>query len=166
MFGDASGPAALAVEAWEALFRAQSILFRKFTETPIWHGRTTREYDILYQLGRDGERGMRQRDLTERLFIPQPSLSRMIERLVTEGLIDRSPDPRDGRGAILMLSETGRALQRRIGAGHASDIAQTMRDRLSEDELRTLKHLAEKLAPPAGLDHAESAAGAESEVQS
>ncbi|MBU3994657.1 MAG: MarR family transcriptional regulator [Actinobacteria bacterium] len=150
MNADSSGQSAAAVEAWEALFRAQSTLFRQFTQSPVWHGRTTREYDILYQLGRTDENGMRQRDLTDRLFISQPSLSRMIERLVSEGLIDRCPDPRDGRGAILKLSDTGRALQRRIGAGHAADIAQTMRDRLSEDELRTLKSLAERLAPPGG----------------
>lgn len=99
---------------------------------------------------------MRQRDLTDRLFISQPSLSRMIERLVNEGLIDRCPDPRDGRGAILKLSDAGRALQRQIGSGHAADIAQTMRGRLSESELRTLKELAERLAPPVGPDTGET----------
>lgn len=156
MNAEASGQSAAAVGAWEALFRAQSTLFRKFSESPIWHGRTTREYDILYQLSRADDTGMRQRDLTDRLFISQPSLSRMIERLVTEGLIDRCPDPRDGRGAILKLSDAGRALQRRIGAGHAADIAQTLRDRLTEEELTTLKALAERLVPPAGSDIEES----------
>ena len=156
MSADAMRHLAAAVEAWEALFRAQSTLFRKFSEAPVWHGRTTREYDILYQLGRAGEEGMRQRDLTDRLIISQPSLSRMIERLVTEGIIDRCPDPRDGRGAILKLSDAGRALQRQIGAGHAADIAQTMRDRLSESELRTLKELAERLVPPVGVNARES----------
>lgn len=148
MGGVSRSASAAAVEAWEALFRAQSSLFREFSASEVWHGRTTREYDILYQLGRAGTRGMRQRDLTERLFISQPSLSRMIERLVQEGLIDRCPDPDDGRGALLALTEEGRELQRLIGTGHASDIARVMRERLTDDELSVLRSLAERLAPP------------------
>lgn len=151
MSAESNTHSALAVAAWEALFRAQSGLFREFAASPVWHGRSTREYDVLYQLGRAGEQGMRQRDLTDRLFISQPSLSRMIERLVQEGLINRCPDPNDGRGALLALSEAGRSLQRRIGAGHAADIARAMRARLSDDELRTLQALANKLSPPIEL---------------
>lgn len=150
--GEAPGQARAAVEAWEALFRAQSVLFRQFARSEVWQGRTTRDYDVLYQLSRADEAGMRQRDLTDRLYISQPSLSRMIDRLVEEGLIHRRPDPSDGRGALLELSPDGRALQRRIGAGHAADIARTMRERLTEEELRTLRDLAERLVPPPSLD--------------
>lgn len=149
MSSDQQGQSRAAVEAWESLFRAQSLLFRNFSRSEVWQGRTTREYDVLYQLSRAGEEGMRQRDLTEKLIISQPSLSRMIDRLVEEGLIDRRPDPSDGRGALLALSAAGTKLQRRIGAGHAADIARTMRDRLSDDELRTLKLLTQKLVQPA-----------------
>lgn len=148
MGGASRSASAAAVEAWEALFRAQSSLFREFSASEVWHGRSTREYDVLYQLVRAGARGMRQRDLTDRLIISQPSLSRMIERLVQEGLIDRCPDPNDGRGALLALTEAGRELQRRIGAGHASDIARVMRERLTDEELMMLKSLAERLVPP------------------
>lgn len=142
-----SGSSRAAVDAWESLFRAQSLLFQQFTESKAWQGRSPREYDVLYQLGRAGDAGLRQRDLTGRLFISQPSLSRMIERLVEEGLIERRPDPRDGRGALLALSTAGRELQRRIGAGHATDIAAAMRARLTDAELRELTRLTRKLAP-------------------
>lgn len=140
-----SGAVRDAVAAWESLLRAQSELFRDFSQSPVWRGRTMREYDVLYQLSRAPEGGMRQRDLTDRLLISQPSLSRMIDRMTDEGLIDRSPDPRDGRGAMLELTAQGRALQRRIGAGHANDVAQTMRSRLSDTELAQLRELTDRL---------------------
>ncbi len=145
MTGRSGGAAREAVAAWESLFRAQSELFRGFSQSPVWHGRTMREYDVLYQLSLAPEAGMRQRDLTDRLLISQPSLSRMIDRMVDEGLIDRSPDPRDGRGAMLCLTADGRALQRRIGAGHASDVAKAMRGRLSDAELVQLRQLTDRL---------------------
>ncbi|MBK0419688.1 MarR family transcriptional regulator [Leucobacter sp. CSA1] len=135
----------LAVEAWEALFRAQTVLFRRFSAAPVWQGRSTREYDVLYQLSLSGEEGVRQRDLMDRLMISQPSLSRLVDKLVGEGLVLRCPDPRDGRGALLSLSDSGLAVQRRIGAGHAKDVARAMSERLDPEELRRLRALAEKL---------------------
>lgn len=139
------GDAKLAVEAWEALFRAQSVLLRRFSAAPVWQGRSARDYDVLYQLSRSGADGIRQRDLMDRLMISQPSLSRLLERLEGEGLVLRCPDPRDGRGSLLSLSDEGRALQRSIGSAHARDVVRTMTARLDRDELARLKEIAERL---------------------
>lgn len=135
----------LAVDAWEAMFRAQSTLFRRFQQAPVWADRNPREYDVLYQMSLAGGSGVRQRDLMNRLMMSQPSLSRVIDRLVTDDLIDRCPDPRDGRGALLSLTAEGSALQRRIGAAHAKDVAQALTSRLSDDELVQLRSLTQKL---------------------
>lgn len=135
----------LAVDSWEALFRAQSTLFKRFQQAPVWAGRNPREYDVLYQMSVGGAAGVRQRDLMNRLMMSQPSLSRVVDRLVTDGLIDRCPDPRDGRGALLSLTPEGASLQRRIGAAHAKDVAQALTSRLSDEELVQLRNLTEKL---------------------
>lgn len=135
----------LAVDAWEAMFRAQSTLFRRFQQAPVWADRNPREYDVLYQMSLAGGSGVRQRDLMNRLMMSQPSLSRVIDRLVTDELIDRCPDPRDGRGALLSLTAEGSALQRRIGVAHAKDVAQALTSRLSDDELVQLRSLTQKL---------------------
>lgn len=137
----------LALEAWESLFRAQSTRYREFQASPVWAGRSDREYDVLYTLSRDDD-GMRQKDLTDCLLISQPSLSRLVEKLVGEQLVDRQPDPADRRGAILRLTDTGRALQRRIGAGHARDVIREMTARLSPDEMTVLRELTQKLSGP------------------
>ena len=142
---DQPSPDRVALDAWEALFRAQSTLFRRFGAAPVWQGRTPRDYDVLYQLSRAGEQGMRQRDLIEQLMISQPSLSRLLDRMHAEGLVQRVPDHRDRRGTLITLTLEGASLQRRIGALHAKDIARTMQQRLSLEELRELRRLAERL---------------------
>lgn len=134
----------LALEAWESLFRAQATRYREFQASSVWGGRSDRDYDVLYTLSRRDE-GMRQKDLTECLLISQPSLSRLIERLVEERLVDRRPDPTDRRGAILSLTDAGRELQRKIGAGHARDVTRAMVERLSDDEMVLLRDLTRKL---------------------
>mgnify|MGYP003436765903 FL=1 len=137
----------LALDAWESLFRAQSVRYREFQESDAWAGRSDRDFDVLYTLSRD-DAGMRQKDLTDCLLISQPSLSRLIERLVAEGLVDRRPDPADRRGAILSLTETGRQLQRKIGAGHARDVTRALALRLTPEEMSTLRDLARKRSAP------------------
>ena len=137
----------LALDAWESLFRAQSVRYREFQESDAWAGRSDRDYDVLYTLSRD-DAGMRQKDLTDCLLISQPSLSRLIERLVAGGLVARRPDPADRRGAILSLTETGRQLQRKIGAGHARDVTRALALRLTPEEMSTLRDLARKLSAP------------------
>ena len=125
----------LALDACESLFRAQSVRYREFQESDAWAGRRSdRDYDVLYTLSRD-DAGMRQKDLTDCLLISQPSLSRLIERLVAEGLVARRPDPADRRGAILSLTETGRQLQRKIGAGHARDVTRALALRLTPEDI-------------------------------
>lgn len=42
------------------------------------------------------------------------SPSRLVDRLVAEGLVERHPDPRDRRSVNLALTEEGRTLERRI----------------------------------------------------
>ena len=143
------GSTGAAVAAWEALFVAQSTLARRFAAAPVWHGRTMQEYDVLYQLSKPGAERLRQCDLTSLLLISQPSLSRLIDRLVKEELVERRPDPDDRRGTILSLTATGLELQRRIGAGHARDVAAAMRERLSAEQIETLRALTEQLVAPA-----------------
>jgi DNA-binding MarR family transcriptional regulator len=38
----------------------------------------------------------------------QPGLSRLVQRMEDDGLVERRPDPRDGRAAILALTRSGR----------------------------------------------------------
>lgn len=130
-------------EAWEAMLTAHGALMRGFADHDIWGDASMREYDVLYTLSKCGS-PQRLRDLSAHVLLSQPALSRLVDRLVERGLVTRCADSSDARAVSLGLTDEGRALQRRIGAEHARDVAAAMSP-LTDDELATLRALAARL---------------------
>jgi DNA-binding MarR family transcriptional regulator len=145
----------LAVAAWESLFRAQHEIFEEigadFEET----GLTQAEYDVLLTVTRGPEMTARLRDVTANMLISQPSVSRLVDRMVTRGLLSKCADPDDGRGSLVKATEAGSAQFRKVASVHAAAIAARM-SRLSDEELGQLRDLASKLREPS-YDHMEPA---------
>ncbi|WP_448072390.1 MarR family winged helix-turn-helix transcriptional regulator [Georgenia yuyongxinii] len=134
-----------AAEAWESLFRAQVSLMRRFERDGDFAPLRPREYDVLFTLSLAQSQRLRLRDLNEQVFMSQPSLSRMVERLEGRGLVRRSPAPDDARGILVALAPEGLALQRQVGRQHVRSIARYVGGALDDDELRTLTELMTKL---------------------
>ncbi|MFC5337252.1 MarR family winged helix-turn-helix transcriptional regulator [Leucobacter denitrificans] len=133
----------LANEAWESLMTAYSRLSSDFGSEPIWNDANMREYDVLYTLAKRDE-PMRLCDVQSGVLLSQPALSRMVDRLVTRGLLERETDPHDGRAVLVRLSEEGKRVQRELGRAHGRDIGEALRV-LEPEELTELKRLTQKL---------------------
>jgi DNA-binding MarR family transcriptional regulator len=80
------------------------------------------------------------------VLLSQPALSRMVDRLVARGLVERQADLADGRGVRLSLTPAGRHWQRRIGGRHALGITRAMTAALDPQELSQLERICQKLA--------------------
>lgn len=129
--------------AWEALFRAQVAVLRTLgAEFP--DELSLNEYDVLFNLSRQDDRALRIRDLNKHLLLTQPSVSRLVDRLAARGLVRKETDPGDGRGTIVCLTDEGFALFRAVAIPHSTSIHRQM-DVLTDDELRTLTELTDKL---------------------
>lgn len=140
-----------AVDAWESLYRAQvAVLRRLLTEFPTDEVSFT-EYDVIFNLSRQPDRSLRIRDLHRHLLISQPSVSRLIDRLVARGLVVKRPDPTDARGTIAELTDQGLDVFRRVGAQHARSIIERM-SALTPSERARLAELADKLRAGAEPD--------------
>lgn len=135
----------LANDSWEALLTAHAVLMKRFAAAPIWDEVSMREYDVLYTLSKH-DRPLRLGELNRSVLLSQPALSRLVERLAERGLVERAPDPEDGRGVRLALTEAGREQQRRTGRRHAADVTREVAAALTEDEMRLLEALTRKLA--------------------
>jgi DNA-binding MarR family transcriptional regulator len=132
-------------DAWEALLSAHATLMRQFAAQDIWAGVSMREYDVLYTLSKCPE-PVRISELNHHVLLSQPALSRLVDRLAERGLIQRRPDPSDGRGVLLSLTEAGRSVQLDVGRRHARDVARAMTAGLDPAELRQLETICRKLA--------------------
>jgi DNA-binding MarR family transcriptional regulator len=135
----------LANDAWEALLSAHARLMKQFAAEDIWPELSMREYDVLYTLSKCPE-PVRIGELHTHVLLSQPALSRMVDRLVERGFVERCPDPTDGRGVRLSLTQAGRDQQRQIGRRHAASVARALTAELSPDELRQLARIGWKLA--------------------
>ena len=71
---------------------------------------------------------MRQGALAEAMGIEGPSLVRLLDQLGNAGLVERRPDPSDGRAKTLHITDDGRAL-----AGEVEKVLHILRDELFAD---------------------------------
>ncbi|WP_047521208.1 MarR family winged helix-turn-helix transcriptional regulator [Microbacterium sp. ZOR0019] len=134
----------LALEAWESLFRAQHELFTGMLADFEHSHLAQAEYDVLLTVTRSPDMTARLRDITSNMLISQPSVSRLVDRMVTRGLVAKCSDPDDGRGALIRATDEGARAFRALATVHGRSIAERM-SCLDDDELRTLRDLAEKL---------------------
>lgn len=134
----------LAVAAWESLFRAQHEVFAAtsddFTDGDLTQG----EYDVLLTVTRGEDRTARLREVVGNMLISQPSVSRLVDRMVVDGLLTKCPDPHDGRGSLVRATEAGVAAFRRVSTVHGRNIAERM-SVLTDAELSQLHALTAKL---------------------
>jgi len=141
-----TGPYSCSARAanWESLFRAQHEVFEDirsdFDSTEL----TQAEYDVLLTVTRAPRMTARLRDVTGNMLISQPSVSRLVERMVSRGLLTKCADPEDGRGSLVTATEDGAVAFRRLAAAHGRSIAERMA-RLDNDELAQLHTLTAKL---------------------
>src|SRR5919112_5005727 len=76
--------------------------------------------------------------------VKRPTITRTLGCLEREGLIDRAPDPADGRSALVSINGTGRERLRRLRSRKNAYLARRMRN-LSDEEVETLERAAEIL---------------------
>lgn len=140
-----STPVRQAAETWESLFRTQVGVMRRLQKDPAFKELSMREYDVLFNLTRCPTGWIRLNELNVHLLISQPSLSRMVERMESKGLVQRRPAENDQRGVEVSLTEEGLALQRKLGSAHVRGIYELLTPALSETEMQELKSLTDKV---------------------
>lgn len=123
--------------------RAQAQLMRVFEDAGDFAPLSAREYDALFVLAQSGGH-MPMKELIDGALLPQPSMSRLLDRLAQQGLIQRDPCPKDRRSVNITLTPAGVDLQRRIGRRHVRTIASELAP-LTTAELTTLTDLCTKL---------------------
>lgn len=128
-----------AMRAWIRLMRAQQVLLdrvegelKRVGMPPLgW-------YDVLLELDRAATGRLRQFELGEKVLLSKHNLSRLVDRLESEKLVERQTCTEDRRGSHVAISRAGRALLKRMWPVYRRAIAEHFARRLSDDEARQL----------------------------
>jgi DNA-binding MarR family transcriptional regulator len=128
------------LEAWTALLTAHRRLTDELdADLRAEAGMALDEYDVLYQVRRAG-RPIRMSELARQVLISRPSTTRVVDRLVERGWLDRTPDPHDRRVVLVGLTAAGRRAQARAGRVHLDGISRRLEGSLSPPEIAALAH--------------------------
>ena len=104
-------------------------------------------YEVLHHLDEATGGRMRMCDLAEQAQLSRSGLTRMVERLERDGLLERCSCSHDARGSYACLTEGGRERLQEARVTHLSVVREHFFSRFSEQELGVLADMWERIAP-------------------
>ncbi len=132
--------------AWQAFLDAQAALLRRLeAELVEKEDMTLGEYDVLIQLGIAPARRLRMTDLSERVRLSRSGLTRLVDRLVQDGLVKRGRCASDRRGTFAILTPAGTARLHHAQPVHLRGIREHFGKRLSAAQLSAVAEALEPL---------------------
>lgn len=109
------------------------------------HRLPVREFDALITLFRAPDRRLRMSELAERVLLSPSGLTRMIERLERDGLVQRRVDPGDARSYHAILTDQGAQRLAETRVTHNAIIRKLFMDRLDAGQLSDLSAIWRKV---------------------
>lgn len=114
------GPAG-AMRVATSVMRAQQLLLGRFDAILKPHGLTFARYEALVLLHFSRAGALPLSIIGQRLMVHPTSVTNTIDRLVSQNLVERRPNPRDGRGVLAAITDEGRARVRAATADLMAD---------------------------------------------
>jgi DNA-binding MarR family transcriptional regulator len=137
----------LGERAWRGLLRTQACLAKRLdAELERAHGLPMSSYEVLHHLARASRGRMRMRDLADRAHLSRSGLTRLVDRLERDGLLDRCSCNHDARGAYACLTPAGRERLEEARGTQVRVVREHFASRFSEGELHAMATMWERIA--------------------
>ena len=132
--------------AWMKLFRVQGMLSEQ-VEADLKEARLPPAtwYDVLVQLRDAGQGGISQQALADALVLPKHTVSRLMDRFETRGLVYRKSHPTDGRMTLVILKPEGQMVLKDMWAVYGKRIEAILGEALDLREQRRLLQVLERI---------------------
>ncbi len=135
--GDHGSIAHERLRMWIRLMRASRLIEAVLRERLKTRFDTTLpRFEVLAALARASD-GMTMSDISRALLVSNGNITGIVERLVSEGLADRTKREGDRRTSVIRLTETGQALVARMVEAHRNWIDELLGG-LQDEEVRGL----------------------------
>ena len=135
--------------AWRAFLHAGSTaaaaMEAALTSTGVSHS----EYDVLVNVAGGTREGVRPTDLAERVLLTKSGLTRLLDRLVERGFIERRACPTDRRGQLIVLTAEGRHAFRRATPNVVRAIGTLLGERFTAADIEALRVTCDRIASAA-----------------
>src|SRR5215475_3543039 len=103
-------------------------------------------YDVLWALEQAPGGRLRMFELAEKLVVARYNLTRVADRLVRAGLIERESCSSDGRGAFCVLTASGRRMRARMWPTYRSVIEDLVATHIAPGELAVIDESLSRVA--------------------
>jgi DNA-binding MarR family transcriptional regulator len=127
------------LEVWQQFLHAhQRVLAVLGDELEQERGLPLAWYEVLLHVERAPDRRLRMGDLADAVVLSPSGLTRLVDRMVDDGLVRREPCPSDRRSTYAVLTADGRSALRRAAPTHLRGIDEHFASLLTDDEVAAL----------------------------
>jgi DNA-binding MarR family transcriptional regulator len=149
-----------ALDAWARLLRGHAALRRSLSaELHEEHGLSVTDYEALLLLSRAEGNLMRRVDLADGLGLSPSGVTRLLDGLENQRLVEKGTCDSDARVTYAVLTDDGRRRLQESSRSHVATIEAVFAERYDAGELATLVELLGRLPDAAGADGAACSAG-------
>jgi DNA-binding MarR family transcriptional regulator len=139
----------LEIAAWRAFLRAGTASTQALEAALADTGVSHSEYDVLVNVATGPKDGLRPTELAERVLITKSGLTRLLDRLVERGYIERRVCASDRRGQLIVLTQDGRRAFRRAAPNVVRAIGTIFGDHFTDRDVTALRVACERIATAA-----------------
>jgi DNA-binding MarR family transcriptional regulator len=136
--------------AWRGLLRVHSALVKALdAELLAEQGLPLTSYEVLINLQAAPGHRRRMAELADSVLLSRSGMTRLVDRLEREGLLERDTCTDDGRGTFAVLTEKGEETLARARPTHLDGIRERFLRHFEPGELRELARYWDRVLPGA-----------------
>jgi DNA-binding MarR family transcriptional regulator len=138
--------------AWRGLLRVHAALVKALdAELVAEHELPLTSYEVLITLQASPGRRCRMAELADRVLLSRSGMTRLVDRLEREGLLERSTCSSDGRGCFAVLTDAGEELLARARPTHLQGVRERFLRHFDGRELSAMAAWWDRVLPEPDL---------------
>jgi DNA-binding MarR family transcriptional regulator len=139
------------MRAWRAFLHAHAAVMRELEAQLVAEREMTlAEYDALVQLASAPGARLRMSELASRVLLSRSGVTRLVDRLETQGLVGRESCGSDARGSFAALTPAGVRCLREAMPVHLRGVGQVFLDVIGDDDAAVVERAMTAVAEASG----------------